>query len=786
MQALTDYYQQADRSQRSEREWTHANGMSFLSISVPAGNGGFIVSNTDITARVAAEREVQRRGDMLDALLKALPHRITLWSRTHELLASNEREAEWFDAYAPTGKIHYAERMRAQVEGIMGPGPAAEIEISRRLEINRAQPGSFEWKHANGKTYLYSTNPMSDGGFVVSNTDITELAQARQAAERAAETLRNLLAALPQRVSLWDENRRLVASNDAFHDELGALRPHDRQAVLFDDDMRAMAKRFYGDGAEAAKMAADVLSTDRSKPATREWRLPSGRVVTSLSVPMPDGGFVISTSDITDLVQAREAAQRTTETLSALLKALPHRVSMWDREGRLVAFNTAFPAFFRNIVPTVGMPGHDAWQTMQELMDPRDPSAALNLNELRGFVGVFVWRHRDGAYFATQVVPSDDGGLILTHTNVTEQETTRRRLVAAEAEQRALISAIPGAVLRLAKDAAGMFVIHFASPQIERLTGYTPEEVLQPGWLELIATPADRANTNAMGQRAWEGEDVSMEIEVTRRDGHHVWLQGHLRRDLKPDGALELIATWFDVTTLRRARQEVAATRKLAALGALATGMAHELNQPLAGIMLAAENGLRNLTRSPERVEQKLETIIQQARRASDLINQMRVFRRSDADAPPQVTLEDVVRPALKKCQGWLSRAKVRPQVAIEPGLPTLPADKVLLEAALVNVITNACEAYGRVAAEGERVLEITGQLVGDEVQIMVRDEAGGIAPDILPYVFDPFFTTKPVGGGPGLGLAVAFGIVAYLRGSIRAESNDGATAIVISLPVEG
>ena len=785
-QTLIDYYRQTDRTQRSEREWTHANGMAFLSISAPTADGGFVVSNTDITARVTAEREMQRRGDILEALLEALPHRVSLWNTDGELLVNNAVYGEIFATNETERPIRFASRMRHQIEAIFGPGAAADAMLAKLLSMDFQHGFKLEWQHPNGAVYMNQCCPVASGGFVISNTDITELAQARQAVQENADMLSNLLRALPQRVSLWGPDRRLVASNDAFHNELGALRQDDGPAVLFDDDMRAMAKRMFGDGADAATMLADVLSTDRSKPSSREWTLPGGRVVSSLSVPMPDGGFVISSSDISDLVQSRQAAQRNAETLSALLKGLPHRVSMWDRENRLVAFNTMFAEFFRQSVPIIGMTAQEASQQTQQVIDPSDPSAGQNIKNLSGFVGATVWRHTDGAYFATQVVPSDDGGFILTHTDVTEQETTRRRLMAAEAEQRALISAIPGAVLRMGRTADGAWEIRYASAQITGLTGYEPDEVIQPGWVKTTMTEADYITLDAEGQRAWDGEDVSLETELTRKDGRRVWLQGHMRRDQHPNGEQEVIATWFDVTGLRRATQEVAATRKLAALGALATGMAHELNQPLAGIMLAAENGLRNLTKAPERVEQKLETIIQQARRASDLIDQMRVFRRRGQGPAPAVLLADAVGPALKKCQERLSHAKVRVVVEIAPDLPPLPAERVLLEAALVNVITNACEAYERLGGEGERALEISGQRQDDDVLITVRDAAGGIAPENLPYVFDPFFTTKPVGGGPGLGLAVAFGILADLRGNIRAESADGVTEIVMTLPVAG
>ncbi|WP_203076926.1 sensor histidine kinase [Falsiroseomonas ponticola] len=238
----------------------------------------------------------------------------------------------------------------------------------------------------------------------------------------------------------------------------------------------------------------------------------------------------------------------------------------------------------------------------------------------------------------------------------------------------------------------------------------------------------------------------------------------------------------------RERAAQLAQASKLAQLGELATGMAHELNQPLTAITLAAQNALRQLDRGPlepPAMAARLERILTMARRASTVIDHMRVFGRMGGEANGPVCIAAVVRGARDLLAFKLERHHVRVQDTLAADLPPVLGQAIPLEQVLVNLIANACDAYGE-AAEGAapRLVTIAAAVAGDRLALTVHDAAGGIPPEILPRIFAPFFTTKPVGQGTGLGLSISYGIVNDMGGALTVQSEGGTTIFTVSLPL--
>ncbi len=235
---------------------------------------------------------------------------------------------------------------------------------------------------------------------------------------------------------------------------------------------------------------------------------------------------------------------------------------------------------------------------------------------------------------------------------------------------------------------------------------------------------------------------------------------------------------------------QLAQASKLAQLGELATGMAHELNQPLTAITLAAQNALKQLERGaldPPALAGRLDRILQMARRASTVIDHMRIFGRMGGEASGPVPLAAAVRGARDLLAFKLERHRVRVVEDLPLDLPSVVGQAVPLEQVMVNLIANACDAYGPAPEATDappRIIAIAATAADGWVRLAVRDEAGGIPPDILPRIFAPFFTTKPVGEGTGLGLSISYGIINDMGGTLAADSADGSTTFIISLPV--
>ena len=407
---------------------------------------------------------------------------------------------------------------------------------------------------------------------------------------------------------------------------------------------------------------------------------------------------------------------------------------------------------------------------------------------------------KDGSSFWTdlQITPLADSTGWFTHwvsiqRDITVEREAALRLAAAIAERDALIEHMPGVLLRLRRGKDGRWAVVTVMPTIEQLTGHTPAEALAPGWYEANAEDQDAAGTDERADRTVRDGRYSHEFRFRHKSGRWLWIRSIKRARLAPDQAQEVVSLWSDITGEKVLAEQLAHSAKLAQLGELTTGMAHELNQPLASISLAAENALRRLDEAVPRldtVRQKLGMIVDQTGRVARLIDHMRVFGRTENMPTGPVSLRDVVDDALGILTHKLKFAGVSVRFDPEPGLPDVLGSAIPLEQVLINLISNACDAYGEKGPHGapDRVITIEARraaaTTGDRVMVAVRDRAGGIPPDILPRIFEPFFTTKTAAHGTGLGLSISYGIIADMGGTLQAANGVEGAVFTLDLPV--
>jgi PAS domain S-box-containing protein len=370
--------------------------------------------------------------------------------------------------------------------------------------------------------------------------------------------------------------------------------------------------------------------------------------------------------------------------------------------------------------------------------------------------------------------------------DISDRIAAERQRVAAARELETLIGAMPGAVTRFRRGADSAWAACYASPSIETLIGLTPADLLAGRLPDRIGAEGMAALRQALDV-AWAEGQGAVEFGCAQPGGPDRLILGQLRAKATAT-APEIIMSWTDITSTRAMALQLAQSAKLAQLGELATGMAHELNQPLAGITLAAENALRALASAPgapPRVGQKLDLIIDLATRASAVIDHMRVFGRNGSGPARPVALAGVVSGAAQLLHGKLTGQGVQLVTEIPDALPPVLGKAVPLEQVLINLIVNACDAYRAMPAPPpQRAIRITAAVQGTRLRIGVADQAGGIAADILPRIFDPFFTTKPEGTGTGLGLSISSSIIAEMGGTIEVEMRDGGSVFTMSLPL--
>ncbi len=247
-----------------------------------------------------------------------------------------------------------------------------------------------------------------------------------------------------------------------------------------------------------------------------------------------------------------------------------------------------------------------------------------------------------------------------------------------------------------------------------------------------------------------------------------------------------------DLKANEQARRETAAqllqASKLASIGELAAGVAHELNQPLMVIRALSQSLLLDPTVSPARGKD-LALIEKNTERMARIISHLRSFSRQSQMEPQAVDLHEALENALALVRDPLDKASIKVRREYEGACPIIVGDANQLEQAFLNLITNAIDAMeaqdGGTLCVGARSRRPDGNRDGPlSVEVVITDTGPGIPPEHLPRIFDPFFTTKPPGRGTGLGLSICYGIVRDHGGTIQVESRPGeGTRFTLALP---
>jgi C4-dicarboxylate-specific signal transduction histidine kinase len=236
---------------------------------------------------------------------------------------------------------------------------------------------------------------------------------------------------------------------------------------------------------------------------------------------------------------------------------------------------------------------------------------------------------------------------------------------------------------------------------------------------------------------------------------------------------------------LREKQAQLVQAAKLASLGELASGIAHELNNPLNNIGLFLGNALDRLQADTLNVSDLIPSVkraLEQTDRAATIIRHLRAFARTASAEHEPVLIKEVVLSALSLVQEQLRLREIHVELDLSQTEATVLASRIQLEQVLLNLISNARDA---VEAMATKQIRISSKLQGGQVEIRVSDTGAGIPVDIQPHIFDPFFTTKPVGEGTGLGLSISYGIIEDHEGRVSVESTEGGgTTFLIELPL--
>jgi PAS domain S-box-containing protein len=362
-----------------------------------------------------------------------------------------------------------------------------------------------------------------------------------------------------------------------------------------------------------------------------------------------------------------------------------------------------------------------------------------------------------------------------------DREAAERVAAGHAALLEAVVESAPDYVIQLDRDGVIRLVSRTETAQgVDALVG-TP-------WLQHIPVDQVEKTREVLDAVMTAGTPAEVEIHLVLPDGTSRWYQSRLGPVRDEDRIVGCVVVARDVTEKKQTEMQLMLADRMASVGTLAAGVAHEINNPLASVIANLDMAVEDLGTMQERVElpadlvEELRDARSSAERVREIVRDLKIFSRSNEERRGAVDVEKVLESTLRMAWNELRhRAKL---VKSYGKVPKVDANESRLGQVFLNLIVNAVQAIPEGNFEGNEI-RISTKLDGDRVVVGIRDTGAGIPPEVQRRLFTPFFTTKPVGVGTGLGLAISHRIITSLGGDISFESELGAgTEFKVVLPV--
>jgi PAS domain S-box-containing protein len=363
-----------------------------------------------------------------------------------------------------------------------------------------------------------------------------------------------------------------------------------------------------------------------------------------------------------------------------------------------------------------------------------------------------------------------------TLVDVTEKRAMERQLLQQEEFRRRLLESFPDLILVVDLDERYTFV----SSRVRDMLGYQPEALMGKKISELEDHSPELASLYhdvASSRQVF----ASTEYGARHSDGSWRTMRASASQLFDADAKLiGVIISVRDITTERKLEQQVVQSERLAAMGAMIGGVAHELNNPLTVILGSADLLQDRVT--DEFAQKQVASLQQQARRAAEIVKDLTYFSRPPAPGKSGINLSEVVDRTLTLYAYSLRKNNITVDFLREPGLPYAQGDPQQLMQVFLNVIVNAEQAIREARAGG--TLRIRLGKSANSVWASFQDDGTGIPPENLPLIFDPFYTTKRPGRGTGLELSICKSVMKEHNGNVEAANAPGGGAVfTVTLP---
>ncbi|HET7585775.1 MAG TPA: PAS domain S-box protein [Gemmatimonadaceae bacterium] len=568
---------------------------------------------------------------------------------------------------------------------------------------------------------------------------------------------------------LVDGTGRILDVNDAYCEMTGFA----RDALV---GMRVSDVEARETPQQVAEHIALVVAKGAQRFETVHRRRDGGTVELEASVTRLPAEEILLCAffrDISARKRAEHALVESARLLNGTLDALSAQIAILDAQGTVLSVNESWRRAVRtgrapapectvgmNLVEvcaaaaTAGSAGAEQLlQGVRDVLARRCELFAMEQRDTTG--GVERWYQLRVTHFTT----AGEERVVVEREDISTRRRAEDALQRTAESLRSFVENSPYGIYRSAGDR--FLTVNRALVQ---MLGYESEEQLLAADIRHIyQDPAERDQLIAQHRSA--SLVHSADVVWKRRDGTPITVRLRVAQIHGPDGTWRYWEGFVeDVTPLRAAERALRESEKLAAVGQLVSGVAHELNNPLAAILHFVEDLLTD-QRSTSDAE-ALTVIRDQAQRSRAIVRDLLAFARNREEQREQLNALGVLERCARALQPVVEAHGATLHVLLANDLPVVEIDRAGIEQVITNLVANAAHAAGQ---GGTVTLRAHRQ--GTVCEVLVEDTGPGLSDDLLPRIFEPFFTTKPTGEGTGLGLSVSLGIVQQHGGTISAEN---------------
>jgi PAS domain S-box-containing protein len=651
--------------------------------------------------------------------------------------------------------------------------PEEEDKMTRLMKEQgkiRHEEYRFRTKSGEIRTWLCSADIISIGGepsMLAVATDITERKKIQEALRESEEKFSKAFQTSPGSISISRlRDGKFIEVNESFLRDKG----YTREEIVGHSSSEFT---IWANPEDSQRIMKVLKQGGQVHNEVIQFRTKSGFIRTGLmSADLINIGnepcMLVLNNDITQQKQAEEQLRM----LSSVTQQVSDSIIITDPNFRITYMNRAAQDLFGYTIDEVKGKNLNIFNKTA-ISDNFRHLLKKTIAGGKVWSGTLTKKRQNGSILICDCRLSplyDEKGQICSYIDVqrdvTEQKEVEAKLQAQKQLIESILATMPEGVLVIDGNDHVILANESAHQIFHRGNNAIKNKLLK----DII--PVDQLLDLYNGVKSAKKEDNTREFRYRVQNIEKIIICGAI----KMDGELTLL-TFTDVSREREEEEKLYLTDRLASIGEMAAGLAHELNNPLTGILSLSQ--LLIESDIPQEPKEDLQCIYSEAKRAASIVKNVLLFTRNNNYENGQASVNEVVKDVLRLREYEEKTNNIKVVTNLQENLPDILIDKFQLQQVVLNIILNAEAAIKDANRPG--LLTVTTDRVNHHVNIMFGDNGCGIKKNILPRIFDPFFTTKDIGKGTGLGLSICYGIVSKHGGkiSVKTQVNKGTTFTV-------